>query len=256
MNIIPLHDHHAIESVSFGLEWTRPLAAEVMQALGGVHDGSLRQRLPARKPLRRIEWSLSPEGAHTLSTHDQTGWVFERFMPDGQPEISLLLAPEMIAVTNRAYTRWSAIAEEARALLAPFLPIIGASSDGFTTVGLQYVDVFMIDGPLAAFHPAMAFNSATTLLPPSVFTRRNLWHAHHGYFTEITAPVCARRLTVVHFSVCKYHRPAGPPDAAAGSQIGRSAATGSPPACAPPAFSGMKPMCTHLTSSIVQFQSP
>jgi hypothetical protein len=56
----------------------------------------------------------------------------------------------------------------------------------------------MIDGPLAAFHPAMAFNSATTLLPPSVFTRRNLWHAHHGYFTEITAPVCARRLTVVN----------------------------------------------------------
>lgn len=198
MNIAPLHDTHAIESVSFGVEWLQPLPPAVMATLESVYEATLKNELPSKKPVQQVAFEFSLEGANTVRPPQAVGWTFERFAPDGRVERNLMLAPNMLAVTLHSYTRWEEVYAIAAELMRPLLPLIAVSSGGFTVCGLQYLDVFQISGDPGEFRADMLLRRDSELLPASVFQRDSLWHAHHGYFTDLPEEPARRRLTVLN----------------------------------------------------------
>lgn len=200
MNITPLHDTHAIESVSFGVEWQQPLPPAVMGALESVYEATLKNELPSKKPVQQfaVEFNLESGGKFIQPTQ-AVGWTFERFAPDGRIERNLMLTPNTLAVTLHTYTRWEEVYAIAANLMHSLLPLIAVSTGGFTAFGLQYQDVFRITGDdVAQFRADMLLRQNSTMLPASVFQRKSLWHAHHGYFTEMHDEPERRKLTVVN----------------------------------------------------------
>lgn len=200
MNISPLHDTHAIESVSFGVEWQQPLPPAVMGTLESVYEATLKDKLPSKKPVQQFAVELNLEsGSKSIQPAQAVGWTFERFAPDGRIERNLMLTPNTLAVTLHSYTRWEEEYATAADLMHPLLPLIAVSSGGFTAFGLQYQDVFRITGDdLAQFRADMLLRQNSAMLPASVFQQKSLWHAHHGYFTEMPDEPECRKLTVVN----------------------------------------------------------
>lgn len=200
MNITPLHDTHAIESVSFGVEWQQPLPPAVMGALESVYEAALKKKLPSKKPVQQFAFEFNLEsGGKSIQPAQAVGWTFERFAPDGRIERNLMLTPNTLAVTLHTYTRWEEVYATAADLMHPLLPLIAVSSGGFTVFGLQYQDVFRITGDdVAQFRADMLLRQNSAMLPASVFQQKSLWHAHHGYFTEMPDEPERRKLTVVN----------------------------------------------------------
>lgn len=198
MKINPIHQSHAIESVSFGVEWPQPLPPTVMATLESVYEAALKELLPSKKPMQHLEVQINPAGGNAVRQTHASGWVFERFQPNGLLERNLALTANTLAVTCHTYTRWSETFSEALKLMRPFVPLISASSGGFTAFGLQYLDTFVIEGQEADFRPEMVLSTKSKTLPASVFERRSLWHAHHGYFTDLPSRPERRQLTVIN----------------------------------------------------------
>lgn len=199
MNITPLHDTHAIESVSFGVEWQFPLSPTVMATLETVYEATLKLQLPSKKPLQHLEMEFSADGGNLIKQNQLSGgWMFERFAPDGRIDCSMMLAPNALAVTLHSYSRWDDVYTAAAEMMRPLLPLIAVSSGGLTVFGLQYLDVFRITGEPADFRPEMLLRQDSEFLPPSVFKRNSLWHAHHGYFTDMSDKPPWRKLTVIN----------------------------------------------------------
>lgn len=199
MIITPLHDTHAIESVSFGVEWTQALPPAVMATLESVYEATIQSELPSKRPVQQLAVEFNPDGGNAVRSAQAVGWTFERFAPDGRPARSLMLTPTTLAVTLHAYTRWEDAYASATELMRPFLPLIAVSTGGFSVLGLQYMDAFRITGEAQAFRADMLLRRNSDFLPASVFERSSLWHAHHGYFTELHDQSPAkRRLTVVN----------------------------------------------------------
>lgn len=200
MDITPLHDTHAIESVSFGVEWQQPLPPAVMGALESVYEAALEDKLPSKRPVQQLAFEFNLEsGGKSIQPPQAVGWTFERFAPDGRIERNLMLTPNTLAVTLHTYTRWEEVYATAADLMRPLLPLIAVSSGGFTVFGLQYQDVFRITGDdVAQFSADMLLRRNSAMLPASVFQQKSLWHAHHGYFTEMPDAPARRKLTIVN----------------------------------------------------------
>lgn len=123
MNITPLHDTHAIESVSFGVEWQQPLPPAVMGALESVYEAALKKKLPSKKPVQQFAFEFNLEsGGKSIQPAQAVGWIVERFAPDGRIERNLMLTPNTLAVTLHTYTRW----EEVRHCGGPDAPPFAA----------------------------------------------------------------------------------------------------------------------------------
>ncbi|OIP14926.1 MAG: hypothetical protein AUK51_15435 [Comamonadaceae bacterium CG2_30_59_20] len=198
MKITPLHDSHAIESVTFAVEWLQPLPPNVMATLETVYEATLKSVLPSKKPIQHLALQFGgTDGAPVQRSH-AAGWVFELFQPDGQVAHSLQLAPNFLAVTSFVYERWEQAFEHALAFMRPLLPLICVSTGGITVFGLQYADTFNIDSQDSTFSPDLLLNRQSTLLPASVFGKTSLWHAHHGYFSSTGVEPKHRCLTTVN----------------------------------------------------------
>lgn len=198
MNITPLHDAHAIESVSFGVEWRLPLPPTVMATLEAVYEATLKQCLPSKKPVQQVAFEFSVDGSNRIKQEESLGWTFERFAPDGRIDCSMMLASNTLAVTLHSYSNWQEVYAKAAEMMRPLLPLIAISSGGLTVFGLQYLDVFRIVGEPADFHADMLLRRDSELLPQSVFKQNSLWHAHHGYFTDLSDEPARRKLTVIN----------------------------------------------------------
>lgn len=197
MNILPLHEGHAIEKVAFGIEWSTPLPPSSIAGFEGVYDSLLKDQLPSKKPLVHFDVTISEKGGSAQHSMNKTGWVFERFAPNGEPERSLVLAASSLSATFHGYTRWVEVYRNAVDMMNPFLKLISDHSEGVAAFGLQYHDVFRVVGDKKLFTADMVLRRGSAILPASVFDRTSLWHAHHGYFTDFEEGPQQRKLTVV-----------------------------------------------------------
>lgn len=198
MKITPLHDSHAIESVTFAVEWLQPLPPNVMATLETVYEATLKSVLPSKKPIQHLAFQFDGADATAVQRAHAAGWMFELFQPDGQVAHSLQLAPNFLTVTSFVYERWEQAFEHALAFMRPLLPLICVSTGGVTVFGLQYADTFNIDSKDGTVSPDLLLNRQSSLLPASVFSKTSLWHAHHGYFSSTGVEPKHRCLTTVN----------------------------------------------------------
>lgn len=198
MKITPLHEKHAIESVSFGVEWTQALSQQDMVTLELVHDGVLNEALPRKQAMQHFEFAFGADGG-SVSPVQTGGWTFDRVLPDGRTEQSLVLLPKAMTVTLHVYERWEAALALAAELMAPLVPLIAVNGGGFSECSLQYVNVFRTTGAADEFRADALLRSNSPYLPASVFHCADLWHAHHGYFTRLEGRLPAtRKLTTIN----------------------------------------------------------
>jgi len=104
-----------------------------------------------------------------------------------------------IAVVTE-YTRWAKVWPEVKEWLglvaeklAPNKPVV--------TIGLQYVDVFLWKADPRELRMSEILSETSRFLPKSAFSKPLLWHAHHGYFEDHTAPMPHRVLNNINVNI-------------------------------------------------------
>ena len=181
--LVPYKGDHAIQNVTFALEWGGLLDPSAFLEIRKIH--SIADKLPKVSEQKALTVSLSdgPGGASASPSFDVEGVAFERFSPHGLLSKSLVINRQHCAVTNNEYTRWIKVWPEARELFGMILPTI-LQYQPVAAIGLQYTDIFTWRGNNEDFDLSILFNQESELLPNHIFELKSLWHLHQGYFDE------------------------------------------------------------------------
>lgn len=207
MKIIPLHDNNAIESVTCGVEWQEALPPNVMASLETVYEAILKDKLPSKKPLQQYAFKIDLAGSTELQPPAACGWLFERFEPDGRISHRMQLSPKSLVLTSFIYDRWNTVFKKTLDYMRSFLPLISVSTGGVTAFVLEYVDLFNISlNQGETISPEFFLRRESKILPASIFEQKSLWHAHHGYFTDIEGEPKRRRLTIANVDLIEENR--------------------------------------------------
>lgn len=203
--VVPIAEKHAIKSVSFGLEWQKPLQVDELTLLTALH-ARIADTLPRVTPLQELFFQVKV-GAPDPSQEPQpakqqvAGVVFDALQRNGEPAWSLNIQKNILAVNCHVYTRWADIWTQARALMAPFIPPLLLRERGISVIGLQYGDQFKVVEDPRGFRAEDLLRAGTPLVPADVFELEDLWHSHHGYFERHGGPTAHRRLNAVDVDV-------------------------------------------------------
>lgn len=201
--VAPIAGRHAIKTVSFGLEWQQPLQEDLLVLLKALH-GRVRDRLPRVIQHQEIGFQIvvspSPPTPEAPPKPQLAGLTFDALQPNGEPEWSLAIQRNFLAVNCHVYSRWNEIWPKAKEFLSPFVPVL-ARECGISVIGLQYVDQFRVLDVAEEFRADDLFRADSPFLPKHVFELDDLWHSHHGYFQTMTEPSAHRQLNHVDIDV-------------------------------------------------------
>lgn len=184
----PLHDAHAIEQVSFAVQFDQPLDDPEMRAVcelakrfetdlpgGGEIQGFSGIRFSIGQPAP----SILPAGAPPT-----IGVVRTKTRPDGMVESELRAERQSVSFRTLLYTRWDMVWAQAgtffRALLPPY-----ATKSRIVGINLTYVDKFVSNAELENCHPAELLKAGSKYLAPHIFDMRDYWHSYTGAFIKV-----------------------------------------------------------------------
>lgn len=192
----PIADHHAIKTVSFGLEWPEPLQDDLLILLRALHV-RVRKFLPRVTQQEELGFEIAVGSSRPKSDLPPklrlAAVTFDSVQRNGEQEWSLVIQRNVLAVNCHVYTRWDEIWTTAKELLMHFVPIL-ARERGIAVIGLQYVDQFRVTSPTEHFRAEHLLRQGSSLLPSHVFERDDLWHLHQGFFETQREPTAHRRL--------------------------------------------------------------
>ena len=127
------------------------------------------------------------------------GFTLSRAASAGGVSRSLEVGRMRCVAQINDYTRWKAVWPEVRKWLAAVIPKLGRRN--FTSIGIQFNDVFHWRDRIETFDPAEVFSTNSTLLPNSALSNKKPWHSHHGYFIDIDTPIDSAVLENVNINV-------------------------------------------------------
>lgn len=201
--LLPCAGRHAIQTVSFGLEWDEPLTPTDFSSLRSVGD-ALRDALPRVREERSVQIVISQPPSHEspLGPPPVSGLILDSVGPDGRIKTELVIRQNLIAVNVNEYSDWEIVRDHAVSLFTPFLASL-SSIRPIKVIGIQYLDNFAVEEKESKFRPADAFREKSRWLPEAAFQLSDLWHMHHGFFETLGEPTSHRRLTHLNVDLVK-----------------------------------------------------
>lgn len=179
----PVHDAHAIEQVTFSVQFSRPLEDAVIARLQTECAAKLAADLPGKNEVRSLGVSIGPQGLMPIAVpaSGPDGFVRLRVAPTGAVEKELRVDRTGTSFRTTSYTRWAAIWGEARRY---FGLLLGNLPDdiGVVAHSLQYVDRFDWNGAPDDCRASALIAPASQFVAPHVFRIADLWHSHFGAF--------------------------------------------------------------------------
>ena len=193
----PVHDAHAIEQVTLGVQFDRPLDDASIERIQSA-SSAFAESLPGKNELRSIGLSIGPQGMSPLvssSSNAPDGFVRTRVAPNGVVEKELRVERSGIVFRTTAYTRWASVWSEARGY---FSTVMGAAAGtaSLSSYSVQYVDKFVWLGDASNCRPEQLIRPGSEFVCPVIYSTRDLWHSHSGFFDR--ADAATKRLLVAN----------------------------------------------------------
>lgn len=199
----PFGDKHAINTVSFVVELDAPLDSKALHELSLLHS-RLKEELPRKAEEQAVVVNLSPNsisgGSVRSGSPELRGFVFDRLTPDGRQEWALKIQPDHVQVLCTKYDRWDSVWSRAETFFHIVLPVIHKYR-AISVVGLQYIDEFIWEGTKSELKPSELFQENSEYLVPNIYEMSDLWHCHHGYFSEISNPAPCKLLNNINIDL-------------------------------------------------------
>lgn len=209
MNIEPLYPYagnHAVQNAIFAVEWAEPLKSDVIQSLGKLATKFRNLGLSNVEYRKTIEIKIDrPAPGAAVPSQKQSevldAVIFTKPALLGEIPRSVTISRQgcMIAVPD--YTRWAEVFNDVNTYFKIALDEIPPRP--ITVVGLQYNDLFIWKDDPAELDLRDIF-SASTFIPPSVFSQTGLWHLHHGYILKESAPTPHSRLDNINVDMIEH----------------------------------------------------
>jgi uncharacterized protein (TIGR04255 family) len=204
----PFAGEHAVQSAALALDFASELdVGEVSRIRAAAEE--LKGDLPLFTEQRRttVQVDAGATGAVApATTHDVGGFIMQKpspgsGLPGGAPAFrSVVVARENVVIAVNDYTRWAKFRADVERYLSVLLRPINAQK-GVVSVGLQMADVFLWKSDPADLPLNEILNSESPFLAKHVFEPGlRLWHSHHGYLIDQTAPVRHTMLENVNVS--------------------------------------------------------
>lgn len=182
--LYPFAGSHAIQSALFALEWLDPLTpSQVISIRAAVEP--LKSEFPAAQDQQLVMVNLGLAGRQ-IQTEQLGGFTLSRdsTLLSG-PSRVITLSRESLHLNIADYTRWARVKSDVFRYLQTFLPAINKQ---INSIALQYNDVFVWRDEPAKLPVQAIFKPGSKFLVSNARTLTNLWHSHHGYFTEFAEP--------------------------------------------------------------------
>lgn len=183
--LTPYKGDHAIQNVTFALEWAGELSGEVFLELRKRPEltGDGKFRVTEQRGIM-VNLNEIPGGASTNPTFDIAGVQFDKISSFGSLSKALIINKHHCMFVNNEYTRWDRVWPETRELFAVVLPEI-VRFRPITAIGLQYTDIFIWRGNPADFDLSLLFNRNSAFLSENIFKLKSQWHLYQGYFDSL-----------------------------------------------------------------------
>lgn len=207
----PVHDAHAIEQVTFSLQFSRHLDDAAITRLQAECASKLASDLPGKNDVRSIGVSIGPQGIVPVAAPASAapdGFIRLRVAPSGAVEKELRVERTGTTFRTTSYTRWAAIWAEARKYFSIVLAALPADT-GLVAHSLQYVDRFDWSGTPEESRASKLIGQSSQFVTPHVFRSEDLWHSHFGAFTRVDE--ATKRLLLVNLDCLDEAREDGTP---------------------------------------------
>ena len=199
--IIPSQKTHAVEEAVFVIKFPSPLSEDQLKKALSLQE-ELKEIFPriVQKINPGLQLKIEKGGSPQFSDPGQklTGVIFERFKTDATPEKIISVEGFHIAFHCFNYSRWKNVWPEARRFLKKLIDEISISP--VELLALSVRDCFIFNGSFEEFDPALVFRKDSLFLVQNVFSIRNLWHSHHGFFELSDNKIVEKDLLVTNIS--------------------------------------------------------
>lgn len=197
MSLYPFAGAHAVQSAAFALEWPVEISEAEINGIAGQRE-KLKPSLTDMSPLQTLTFQMMGGQSGGTTSAIPGGYVFSRPGPAGPARVLEVQRNRMVGQVND-YTRWEPVWKEVRSWFDTLAPLLGKRQ--FTSVGLQYNDVFHWRDTPESLDLKQVFKVGSPLLPSNAFELTNLWHSHHGYFLDRNEPIKHRLLENVNVNL-------------------------------------------------------
>lgn len=203
----PYAENHAIQQATFTFEWQTELSNDNIRDLKNIASQKL---IPCAftsiKDQNTVTFNFAfAEGVQNTTNETIGGFVCENF-ENGIPVRILSVTRQNLTVIIHNYSRWLQICSDVTNYLSEiFTKLISWTK--IASLNLQYNDLFIwenINSPLP-FNAVLKEDSK--YLPSSVFSvsMSDLWHSHHGYFSQLNDSTEKNLLENVNVSILRDH---------------------------------------------------
>ncbi len=195
--LYPFAGDHAVQNAVFAITWDGLLTPEELARI----DGEIRPKLAKDFPKVNeqmgfmLQFNMGQGGSPQPGSPILGGYIYGK--TEGVSPQSIQLSKEQFLVNVTDYNGWTQVWKAVSGYLSSILPAI-LKVKSITTVGLQYSDLFTWKAAPANLELNKVFREGTEYLAAHAFKAKNLWHCHHGFFTDTNA---YRRLDNVNVNV-------------------------------------------------------
>jgi uncharacterized protein (TIGR04255 family) len=196
--LYPSAGNHSVQNAAFAIEWLSELTPAELSAAMGAH-ADLVGSLPQQNQVPVMSIQIGPNGPQMLSGSAAGGFMLFKAAAAGGVSRSLEVDRTRCVAQVNDYTRWKDVWPEVRKWLAAVITRVGRRN--FTSIGMQFNDVFHWRDRIDTFDPTEVFSAESTLLPSGVLSNKQTWHSHHGYFVNIDTPIESAVLENVNINV-------------------------------------------------------
>lgn len=191
-------EHHAIGEFAAVMRFFRPLDAEpYSKVVGELRAFAEENRLPAPLTGTTFMFDLSGGSPQAQPSIQTAGW--QRFAPDGEPELTIMCEPQEISYISRRYTTWADMLPKICGFLSRIAPFYIETVPGVSAFQVRYLNEFRSLSS-AADSGKEIFREDSRWLPGTFKSFSDAWHSHVGAFEDVSAQ--SRRLVNVNVD-CK-----------------------------------------------------
>ena len=171
--------HHAINQFGASLNFFQPVSASLFATLlARVQEIARREDLPAPVNRQMIQFNV---GLGTPIPSQVSSIGFQRFLPNGETDLALIVDNMSITVESNNYQGWEKISSFLLSVFNEIGLIFLTEMPLVRSIGIQYQNEFRaISSQIRSANEI--FNSRSPWIAPFYLSSEDIWHCHVGVF--------------------------------------------------------------------------
>lgn len=177
----PIHDAHAIERVSTGIQFAHPINESGFKEIREMAM-TFKDDLPRQVEIQGMTLSFGPLGE--LPSPPSEGFILQNMERNGSVSSELRIETTSISYRTDTYTRWDEVWSTAKKYFDKLIPKFLTNSK-IASIDLKYFDKFVWDGNISECQPNFLLRKDSKYVCPHVYNSNDLWHTHTGKFLRV-----------------------------------------------------------------------